>query len=453
MSPSTIALLGAGFLRAKIGARSIGAEGIGLYGQVLTATLLSISVSSLGMPTGLTQRITESRSKGRTDLISEYLSTALFITAGLTVLWVLLALGSAGWIASRILGDRSHAVLVAIGALSLLPMALSSCILNPVLLGTLEYRRYSWARMASAILGTIVYAIGALRWGAVGAVSSIAFAAAFDFAFMLMAALPTLKHHAVRISRPRIRIGADLLKFGAANLATASATYGVGVVVRAALLGSVIPSTAGLYHAAAALGGYWTVFFTNGIWASLHPSLVGAPADERRILLAASLRSLLLPTALLASVLIACRSNVLHILYSREFIAAAPLVAAQTIGDVALVLNLAIGVFFLTQERRVAYVSSQILPLSLLLLAGTGALDVVGPVVLPIAHAIGQGAALILQAIALGLDRALVRSLVLILCLLGVCALLPGYASLLGTAVLLYLFLRNSGLTGKARQE
>lgn len=108
----TMILLAAGVINRILGfvprimlPRFIGAEGVGLYQMGYPFLIVVITVITGGIPLAIAKLIAEAESENNEKRVSNILSTSLFITVSLSVIFTALCIWAAPWITTYLLTD------------------------------------------------------------------------------------------------------------------------------------------------------------------------------------------------------------------------------------------------------------------------------------------------------------------------------------------------------------
>src|SRR5699024_2370823 len=109
----TLILIGAGLITRFLGfinriviARLMGEEGVGLYMMALPTLFLVMTVASLGLPVAISKRVAEADAKNDHRKIKQILVISLFLTGLSSILFTILLLGLAPFIANTLLTDE-----------------------------------------------------------------------------------------------------------------------------------------------------------------------------------------------------------------------------------------------------------------------------------------------------------------------------------------------------------
>jgi PST family polysaccharide transporter len=167
---------------------------------------------------------------------------------------------------------------------------------------------------------------------------------------------------AVRGARSESRL---LLGFGTVLLLGGIANWGSLLVVRTVLVRTLGELDNGLYQAVFGFSSQYIAMFMTWMAAYVFPRIAARGTHQLDELLNSGLRANLFLMVPVLCVVAALRDPLIHVLYSRAFVAAAPLVPVQVLGDYVRVVGWSMGVAFFALGRVRTH---------LLLIAGQNAL-------------------------------------------------------------------------------
>nr|WP_305119158.1 oligosaccharide flippase family protein [Tahibacter harae] len=342
----------------------LGPEGTGVINQLTNAWNLLYALTGLGFYNGIVRRVAEAHSGGDREALVRQLSTSLLFLTAVASLGAAASVVLARPLSECLFADGGHhAPLVAITLLSV-PFAIVAQTYKGLLSGCRLVRPIVSAQIASDVLGLVLFVILVLQMQLTGA--ALAFSVLQLLKLVLQIAtvrravpgVVTLPR-AAAFSWREVRINAS---FGINGLFMAALAVLTTVVVSRWIIATHGLDANGIFSVA------WKVasVYFGAIYASAgsfyFPSLVACrdDADLRlRVNEAISLYLYLLPPLIIA--LMTAGENLMVLLFSPEFGAAAGLLLLLLPGDLFRVLAEAMGMAFLARRRLLAYTLSYVL--------------------------------------------------------------------------------------------
>ena len=341
-----------GLVRTKALALLLGPAGFGLIGMLTAIGDMARSVAGLGLNGSGVQQIAAAQASGETERVQRT-AAALRITA--------LVLGVAGGLAMGLLakpvswisfGDASHATAIAVVAVGVAVRLLADADAAR-LQGLRRLGELTRANVVGALFGStaaVLLVAGLGVSGVAPALLAIALAGLAANAWFGRGSRPTT----LRLP-PRVLLGEarTLLRLGSAFLASGVLVMGVTYVVRLQLIRQVGLDAAGLYQAAATLGGLYVGFLLQAMSADFFPRLVGLSGDDARANRLVNEQALI--SQLLAGpgilVTLALAEPVLTLLYSDGFGGAADALRWTCVGMAIKTLTWPIGFIVVAKAR------------------------------------------------------------------------------------------------------
>lgn len=341
-----------GFIRNKYIATALGASGVGVLAQGSQVSVLSGTVASCAMSTGLIQLLNTSRALEDPDFRRRILSTAF--TAQALLASVIMLVGAVFSVPTSkfLFGDDGLPVWVLALACGTPVVTLASGYLEAVLFAGQRFDLYVKASAAAAV-AALVLTLAFVAWrGVAGGFWALSASGAVLFLLFVVAAgkIGPLQDY--------FRIGFDssvarsLLKMSIVLFGTGVMIYGSSICLRRIVMDRFGSHAAGIVQVPIALTAYFTPFLTNALWGHLHPKVAasGDGPDSRRELRAALGWNALLYAAIVPAVL-ALSKPIILLAYSTEFLLAEPLLSIQFLGDAFYFQWFAVSVYFLAIGR------------------------------------------------------------------------------------------------------
>lgn len=350
--------------KGKLGAVVLGPEGTGVLNQLTNAWNLLYALTGLGFYNGIVRRIAEAHTSADREALARQLSTSLLFLSAVASLGALLSAVLAWPLSHSLFADGGHhAPLVAITLLSV-PFAIVAQTYKGLLSGCRLVRPIVSAQVASDAVGLVLFVILVLQMQLAGAVLAFSALQLLKLALQITAvrrAIPgmTILPAAAMFSWREVGLNVG---FGINGLFMATLAVFTIVVVSRWIIAALGLDANGIFSVA------WKVasVYFGAIYASggsfYFPTLVACRDDtdlSLRINEAISLYFYLLPPLIIA--LMAAGEDLMILLFSREFGAAAGLLLLLLPGDLFRVLAEAMGMAFLARRRLVAYTMTYVL--------------------------------------------------------------------------------------------
>jgi len=344
-----------GVLSAKILAVLLGPSPVGVLSQLITFSALLMTVVPLGLTTGVAKMV--AASKHSEEASNRVIGSALAIGLGSGLLAAVVALFLAGPLSNLLLGTSKYAVLVALLAASL-PLSNFSGVVNYILQGLAELRLLTAVNILAAAAALVTIAPLAYLYGLEGAVVAVVASSVFQAA--ISAGALVIAYSRLRWDVRRMRIGksegSQLLGYGGIMLVAGAVLVGGTVIVRTLLTRKAGTYANGLYQVPFVLSAQYISVFLLWMSAYVFPR-IASERSPRRVAVGlnfALVANLLVLTPIFVGV-VAARGIVINVLLSSAFLAAAPLVIVQVLGDLLRVVGWSYGYALFAQGHPRAH--------------------------------------------------------------------------------------------------
>lgn len=328
-------------LRTKVAAVLLGPSGIGLIGLFQNFISTASAIAALGFSSVGTRQIAEAAGRGDTDGVAaarRALSWGTLILAlvGLVLVWVLRET-----LATRLLGDVSHAPDVgwlALGVGLTVIAGSQGALLN----GLRRIGDIAWVSVWSSVLAT-VFGIGALwLWGAQGLMVFVLATplASFLMGYVYVARLPKVQSPPTPLPQLMMQWRA-LVRLGAAFMVSGVVVATGQLAVRSMVQHQLGAEALGQFQAAWAISMTYIGFVLGAMGADYYPRLTATIHDHtavNRMVNEQTEVALLLAGPVFLAML-ALAPWVIELLYSSQFGEAASILRWQILGDVLKVTS------------------------------------------------------------------------------------------------------------------
>lgn len=152
-----------GFFNRIIMVRLIGEEGIGLYNMAIPTLFLVYTLSQIGLPTAIAKRVAEANVQNNQRQVKNILIVSLLLTGGLSLLFVVLIIVTAPYLAKYLLTD-TRTVYPLIAMTPMIPITGLTSVLRGYFQGMQNMKPQSYAQILEQIvrIGTITFFVNLL---------------------------------------------------------------------------------------------------------------------------------------------------------------------------------------------------------------------------------------------------------------------------------------------------
>lgn len=358
---STAATIVINIVKVKAIAVLLGPGGFGLLGLYTVIVELAANVAGLGVGNSGVRQIADAVASGDGDRIAR----TAFVLRRLALIC-----GLSGAAATAVLavplsvltfGNDGHA-----GAIGILSLAVFFRVVTAGQAALVQGMRRVADLAALGVLGAlfgavtavgIVYAVGEPGVSAsIAAAAALGFGAAWWYVGKIEIARPAMTPRQLR------REAAELVKLGAAFMASSLLTIGASYAVRAMVLHVEGLDGAGYYSAAWTLGGLYVGIVLQAMGADFYPRLVGAistHAECNRLVNEQTRISLLLAgPGVIATLTFA--TPVMSLFYSTSFVAAVDVLRWICLGVALRVITWPIGFIIVAKNNCLVFVAAEL---------------------------------------------------------------------------------------------
>jgi PST family polysaccharide transporter len=344
-----------GATRVKIVAALLGPAGTGLVAQTVVLQDVLRQAALLGVGNGFLKLVAEAVGRDDRRTLERLLATSFALFGGLALLLGGGAVLVAPWVAGLVFHDASLAPLIVIAAIGLV-FAVPAVLVFRILSGALQFRAYAQLAIADSLIGLGATIVLVRLFGLMGAVAALAIA---EGASVVIGGWLVWRF----VLRPRgIRIRVQsldpvivrrLFRLAGALAATSMVATGAALLVRGAIIGSFGAEANGYYQVAWQVGQNYLGILSASLWTYGMPK-VAATVHDPAAVQALQDDFLQLVLAVLAPgivVLLCTRDAWVPVLYTRAFLAAAPMLVWQLGGELVAMLRQSMNISLLPRER------------------------------------------------------------------------------------------------------
>lgn len=344
-----------GATRVKIVAALLGPAGTGLVAQAVVLQDVLRQAALLGVGNGFLKLVAEAVGRDDRRTLERLLATSFALFGGLALLLGGGAVLVAPWVARLAFHDASLAPLVVIGAIGLV-FAVPAVLVFRILSGALQFRAYAQLAIVDSLIGLVATIVLVRLFGLIGAVAALAIAEAAS----VVIGGWLVWRFVLRPRRIRIRVRSidavivrHLFRLAGALAATSMVATGAALLVRGSIIGAFGAEANGYYQVAWQVGQNYLGILSASLWTYGMPK-VAATVHDPAAVQALQDDFLQLVLAVLAPgivVLLCTRDLWVPVLYTRAFLAAAPMLVWQLGGELVAMLRQSMNISLLPRER------------------------------------------------------------------------------------------------------
>jgi O-antigen/teichoic acid export membrane protein len=355
LSISSVSNLVRAIITAKLLALTLGPSMTGVLAQILNFSAFLFQIIPLGLTTGVAKMVAESPSdRSRVGAVVGT-SSALALASATTC--TVLLLPFSGQISVLLTGSGRYTLPVVL-ILASLPLYNLAGVLSYVIQGLSDIRGLTVANVATAVVATAVLIPAVIRFGLVGATAAVVAGSLIQTVFFGAAIARAYRARtwslsAVHVSRAT---AASLLQYGGVLLVAGVGAWGSLLLVRTLGVRTLGEFQNGIYQVVNGVSSQYMAVFIAWMAAYVFPRVV-AEADGKRLqtLLNSALRANLLIMVPGLVIVLALRELVVRLLYSSAFLAAAPVLPIQVLGDYARIIGWSFGIALFAHSKTRAY--------------------------------------------------------------------------------------------------
>lgn len=355
LSLSAVSNLVRAIVTAKLLALALGPSLTGDLAQILNFSAFLFQIIPLGLTTGVAKLVADSPSD-RTKVGAVVGTSAALALASATVCAILLAPFSSQ-LSQVLTGSSAYSFPVLLILLSL-PLYNVAGVLSYILQGLADIRGLTVANVATAASSLVVLIPATIAFKLVGATAAVTIASILQFAFFGFMVWWAFRNRrwalsSAHFSRATAR---SLLQYGGVLLIAGIGAWGSLLVVRTIGIHTLGELQNGFYQVVNGVSAQYMAVFIVWMAAYVFPRVVGEKDPERtQTMLNSVLRANLLIMGSGMVAVVALREPVVRLLYSPAFLAAAPVLPIQVLGDYGRVIGWSFGICLLARGRTRAY--------------------------------------------------------------------------------------------------
>ncbi|MCQ9207435.1 MAG: oligosaccharide flippase family protein [Omnitrophica bacterium] len=366
MGVSTVVAMGIGLVRAKFLAVTLGPSGLGIFSQAMTFFQSAEAICGLGISMGITKYVSEMWQKQDISGVRNTMSVAITMQALCFFVFFILTLIFSKTISQFVFSSSEYSwllVLVSGGVLFSIFVTTMEC----TILGLARPGVFSKARILHYILGLalLILFVGTMKLR--GGFLYLAFNYALGFVIITLFLFRILKTEAglsflrfvKKIRNVDFKFYAEkLFAYGAVVLLSSALTGLTILYVRSTLIRVSGVEANGFYQVVFALVGYYTPFFTNGIWGYLFPKLSGITNTRHfNLEINKAIRFILIFLIPSIAVLFLAKKALILVIFSKEFLPALEIFPVYLLASLFFMISYMLATALMAKKKLAAYFS------------------------------------------------------------------------------------------------
>jgi len=349
LSLSSVSNLLRAIVTTKLFALALGPSTVGILAQLLNFSSLMATIIPLGLTTGVSRMVARAGPDSRS--LAPVVGTSAAVSLGSGIAAGILLAPFSAQISTALTGSSRYTLLVLLIAASF-PLYNLAWVLAYVLQGLAAVKHLTAANVANAIVTVVLLIPLTLAFGLTGSILGVLIGSVTQALIFVVAVA-----HAYRLRGWPVRgltldraTAATLLRLGGIVLAGGIAMWGSVLIVRTVAVHRLGGHANGLYQVAYGLSSQYIAVFMTWMSAYVFPRVAREARSERiQLLLNSVLRANLMLMAPGLVLVTALRTPLIQLLYTHAFLAAAPLVGVQALGDYVRVVAWSFGVALFAQ--------------------------------------------------------------------------------------------------------
>jgi PST family polysaccharide transporter len=385
----TLVRMMTGLVSVKIVAKELHPEGIALLDQLMSFSLILLSISTGGIKNGMTKFVAQhADSKNRYGI---FLSTGFWITFALSIFCGLVLILGAGFFSMLILKDSQYVSVFYVFGVTIIFFGLNELLLS-ILNGFREFKKYVLVNITSSIVGLIFTIILAYTYGIYGALIAVVTYQSVVFIVTL-----TLLSKSPRFSW-KMFFG-RFSKTAAIGLSNYSKMAIVSLIVlplaQILVRDYIIDLTpdgkheAGLWGSMNRISNIYLTVITTSLSVYYLPKLAGLKNDKEIRSEVMSVYKLLIPLLFAISlILFLFRYYIINILFTEEFQEMQQFFAYQLLGDILKMSTWVLGYLLVAKAMAKTYIVVELVSCTLFVLLSMMFISMFGTIGATIGYAV-----------------------------------------------------------------
>jgi antigen flippase len=357
---ATVVSLLVGIGRTKLVAVMIGAAGVGLISQVGVALSFTTEFASIGFANAVTRGTAVAETDKQAHHASSLLATAYVVSLAIALPFVLILLVAPQQVANTIFGGEGPPLGLVALAIAV-PFTALTGMERAVLQGLRSVRHLAVSGSVSAILGLILLVPLVFGFGLPGAFVHIAVFAIATYVLSYWARVLAAGHRGFAVSplsRPSLGALRILLSYGSANAIAGIANTATLLIIRTYIINSLGAEQNGVYQVVWSIPSQILSIIFGALSSYAFP-LISGLREQHRISeeINVALRFSMLLAAPIVCIMVVMSGPLVSLFYSRQFLAAVPLLPLQLVGNFFKIVAWAVGLSLLGRKHLVAFTS------------------------------------------------------------------------------------------------
>lgn len=377
-----------GLVNSKLIAIYAGPAGMGLLGNLRNLLLLTESIGTLGFQNGIIKYLSEYQNNEKQ--LAKVLSSILFTLLGVILIVTGITLLFSNQIAGYVFGDCDTYQGVVIFMGLAMPWYILSAVLLAVINGFHQFRKVITVTIIGNVISLILLLILIVKYATVGAMISVVLAPAMLFWITL--------YFVGRLLEWRNYISFQFYDFSVIRqLAPYSLMFAVSAVlspivylgIRNHLIDTLGANQAGYWEAMTRISTYTLMFVSTLAGIYYYPKMATfRTVRGTNVIIKSYYKWIIVGFGAVLFLVYILRSQIVHVLFTKDFVPVTELFAFQLIGDFCKAGSMILGYQFLAKKMTKQFVVTELISLSVMLLSSYLLINLHGVKGVVMAHAI-----------------------------------------------------------------
>lgn len=356
---ATVFKMGAGLITNKIIAVYLGPGGIAIMGQFRNFTEMVMSFSLLGVNTGVTKYIAESRDD--IDTRNKYLSTGFYITLVGTIIAGLVVFFGRGYFGRNILHTEEYSSIFIVFSLTLILFSLNSFFIG-VFNGFKQFKIIIARNILGSLLSLIMALVLVIEFGLYGALLGVILSQSLIF-FVLTGVLLRSDWFSFKTFFKNFNFK-KIIKFSnftiMALVTSIFVTY-IQLLIRNYIINNLSANEAGFWEGMIRISNIFAMVFTTTLSLYYLPRFSEIKSyGELKVEIFKGYKFIIPLLLISGATMFFLRKFVVELLYSKEFYPMIPLFLFQIIGDILKISSWLLSYNLLAKAKTLFFVLTEI---------------------------------------------------------------------------------------------
>lgn len=335
-----------GFLSSKVIAYFVGPSGMALMGNLRSFTSLLDSIGTLGVQSGVLQKVAKNQSKK--EVLSSFVRNIFWILFMVSLLMSIILISGNEYFGNMIFNNNSQYYFTLYFIAFFIPFQILHLFFITVLNGFSYYKKVTQISIYGSLISLLISFILIWFHGIYGALVSMSISSFFLFLFSGYFFFKTFSFPDLF---KKIRIDFSVLKglipFGIMSLYTAILTPIIYIFIRNSITSEVSIEASGWFEAMQRISGFYFMFISTLVSFYFLPELIKADSESEKLNLTKKFFTQVIPIFVIVLIgIYFCKDYIIKLLLTPDFYQVRELFIWQLIGDFFKAMSLILGIRF-----------------------------------------------------------------------------------------------------------